>query len=527
MLHEIGYDKSINKLYVRFPYDAGYIARVKEIPSAKWDSTQRTWFVEPVYFLAVINQFPGFSKDLELTTLYNEWLNAEKAAEISSRNKLIQLKSVGVQTKRVLFKHQIEGIYKILESRRIILADEMGLGKTTTALVAAREVGLPIYVVAPKSLHTNWIREAAINETPLARSPISWASIQKPPEGEYTLILDEAHAMQSMMSTRTKRALDLAHNARFVIAITGTPLKNGRPSNLFALLAAVKHKLALSKREYERVYCNAHATRFSKWDATGASNLDLLYLETKDIILRRDKETCLDLPNKLRTLRAAEITPEAEIVYENIFTMLRSRWRNRVKNNEILSTNEKLMMFMQLRHAASWAKLYESQKMAEELFSQNKQAVFFTAFTDSADALADLITNNASPCGQITGKISQQDRQTYIDDFQAGKLKFLVCTFGAGGVGITLTNASHVILHDRPWTPGDAMQAEDRLHRIGQQFTVNSYWVQCNTTDIKIDSLLLKKQGNISQILTGDRDELALDFDIREQVDRLLDEIFS
>jgi len=527
MIHETGYDKSINKLYVRFPYDQGYIARVKEIPSAKWDANTRTWFIDPVYFLHVINHFPGFSKDLELTNLYNEWVAAEKQAAITSLNKLNSNVQPSGDVTRVLFNHQTEGVKEILKARRIILADEMGLGKTTTALVAARCIGIPIYVIAPKSLHINWLREAEINGVQLASPPISWARIPKPPSGEFFLILDEAHAMQSMMSSRTKKALDFANSARFVVAITGTPIKNGRPSNLFALLCATKHKLALSKKEYEKTYCNAHPTRFSKWDATGASNLDQLYTETKDVILRRDKATCLDLPDKIRTLRSAEVTDEAMIVYENIFNMLRNRWRNRVQNNEIFSTNEKLMMFMQLRHAASWAKMYESQKMAEELFSQNKQAVFFTAFTDSAETLAGLIKDNAAPCGLITGKISQEDRQQYIDDFQAGALKFIVCTFGAGGVGITLTAASHVILHDRPWTPGDAMQAEDRCHRIGQKDTVNSYWIQCNTTDISIDSLLLRKQGNISQILTGDREELALDFDIREEVDRLFDEIFS
>ena len=176
MLHETGYDKSLNKLYVRFPYDQGYIARVKEIPSAKWDSNTRTWFVDPVYFLHVINHFPGFSKDPELTNLYNEWVAAEKQAAITSLHKLNSLNFTSAVSGRVLFNHQQEGVKEILKLRRIILADEMGLGKTTTALVAARETGLPVYVIAPKSLHTNWLREAEINGTTLSGKPISWAN---------------------------------------------------------------------------------------------------------------------------------------------------------------------------------------------------------------------------------------------------------------------------------------------------------------------------------------------------------------
>lgn len=526
-MHEIGLDTTLNKIYVRFPYDAGLVMQVKEIPSARWNPESRTWFIDPVYFLHVYNQFPGFSMDNNLRDLINDWNAKEKAASISSLVKMNSFNSVPVLGSRVLFNHQVDGIKEILKTRRIILADEMGLGKTTTALVAARETGLPVYVVAPKSLHINWMREASINGVNLKLPLISWAKIPKPPKEEFFVIMDEAHAMQSMMSSRTKKALEFVNAARFVVAVTGTPLKNGRPSNLFALLCAIKHPLSLSKKSYEKNFCNAHPTRFSKWDATGASNLDTLFESTKDVILRRDKASCLDLPDKIRTLRAAEVTEDAMIVYDNIFNMLRDRWRNRVKAHDIISTNEKLMMFMQLRHAASWAKLYECQQMADELHTQGKQAVFFTAFTDSADALADLLKTHVASAGVITGKISQSDRQLYIDQFQSGELKFLVCTFGAGGVGITLTAASHVILMDRPWTPGDAMQAEDRCHRIGQKDTVNTYWIQCNKTDVSIDNLLLGKQKNISMILTGDREQLSLDFDIREAVDRLFDEIFD
>lgn len=81
-------------------------------------------------------------------------------------------------------------------------------------------------------------------------------------------------------------------------------------------------------------------------------------------------------------------------------------------------------------------------------------------------------------------------------------------TIKAGGVGITLTAASNVILVDRPWTPGDTEQAEDRCHRIGQNNTVNTFWVQLGLIDEAIDRLLESKQQRIELVLKGKRKTL-------------------
>jgi SNF2 family DNA or RNA helicase len=388
----------------------------------------------------------------------------------------------------------------------------MGLGKTTTALVAGRLSGLPIYVVAPKSLHVAWGREANILDVRIALT-ISWAKIPNPPDGGFFCIFDEAQALQTYNNSRTQKALAFADKARYVVCITGTPAKNGKPSNMFGMLSAIKHPESFKKKLYDKAY-------------RGASNLSALYTATRDSVLFRKKEDCIDLPEKIRSLRIADLTPESTITYNNAFKVFRDKWKERVNKNLIISSNEKLVMFMQLRHATSWAKLYAAEKIAEELNDNNKQAVFFVSFTDTADSLAQSISKFAT-VGKITGDVSQIIRQKVIDDFQSGNTRFAVCTFGAGGTGITLNSAHHVLLVDRPWTPGDALQAEDRLHRIGQKNTVMADWIQCGAVDQRIDELLLRKQGNISTIMTGNKTELPLDFDIRNNVDDIFNEIFK
>jgi hypothetical protein len=87
-----------------------------------------------------------------------------------------------------------------------------------------------------------------------------------------------------------------------------------------------------------------------------------------------------------------------------------------------------------------------------------------------------------------------------------------VGTIGAGGVGINLHAfgaCRDVLLVDRPWTPGDAAQVEDRCHRIGQTGTVNAGWLQYGTVDTTVDNLLVSKSENVEEVLAGERKGLS------------------
>lgn len=106
----------------------------------------------------------------------------------------------------------------------------------------------------------------------------------------------------------------------------------------------------------------------------------------------------------------------------------------------------------------------------------------------------------------LTGETPAKKRQGMVDNFQTGIKPVFVCTFGAGGVGLTLTAARTVILLDRPWTPGDAAQAEDRIRRIGQRFTVRSIWISANEVDKQIDQMLESKTHTSNTVLNKGRD---------------------
>jgi SNF2 family DNA or RNA helicase len=354
--------------------------------------------------------------------------------------------------------------------------------------------------VAPAGLRINWLREAEAVDTQI--EIFSWAKVPEAPDCAFSLIADEAHYAQNLKASRTKRFLALAKAAKAVYALTGTPIKNGRPTNLFPLLLATGHELSQDKKAYEMRYCAAHATRWTQWDVTGAAHLDELHRKISDGVLRRMKSECLDLPEKVRVLKKAELSEEASRLYSTTLAEMQAEYRKRRDAGEI-GEADTLVLMNHLRHAGSLAKVESAVDMAEEVIEQGGQVVLFTAFTDSAAQIADALN-----AGRITGAEDAEKRQAAIDKFQAGESKAIVCTLGAGNVGITLTAAQTVILVDRPWTPGDAVQAEDRLHRIGQKGSVLAVWLQANGADEAIDALLEQKHERIELVLAGKRKSL-------------------
>jgi hypothetical protein len=99
----------------------------------------------------------------------------------------------------------------------------------------------------------------------------------------------------------------------------------------------------------------------------------------------------------------------------------------------------------------------------------------------------------------------------------------LICTYGVGGLGFTLHRARHVLLLERPWTPGDAEQAEDRCHRIGMQAALQCHWLQLGVADQLVDGLIADKAERIALLLNRGPQQVrrqALPKMVQELLDR-------
>lgn len=362
---------------------------------------------------------------------------------------------------------------------------------------------------------------------------------------------------------RTARFIRLAERAVAVFPMTGTPMRNGRPIEAFPLLRAIRHEIAEDKKEYEKRYCAAHLAdkgRATVWDVSGAAHMDEWYEKTRNAVIRRLKKECLDLPEKTRVFRECEVAREDRERYEatlvakcdeyyarveegrrqrdEIAARYREQYRrieadceagafDEEERDEMLAElqaqeareqkatfseeGEALVMLTYVRCAASEAKIASAIELADDILAEGRQVVLFTAFAETANRLAahygvPALTGETPIAPRKGESISQ--RQAMVDAFQRGERRVFVGTVGAGGVGITLTAASDVILVDRPWSPGDAVQVEDRCHRIGQRSQTTAYWLQSFDICSKIDDLLISKHERIELLLAGKRKTL-------------------
>ena len=417
-----------------------------------------------------------------------------------------------------LFEHQVAGVEWLLSQlhkgyRGGVLADDMGLGKTRTSMIAAtilkRFYGLHVWVIAPVTLHEGWRSEASHHGTEI--EVFSWASIPEPLDfSKYIVIADEAHYAQSgEKSSRGEAFLDLTlnENCKAAFVLTGTPLKNGQPANVYPLLQAVDSELTrgpMAKVKFQKRYCAARTKKKGKaivWDTTGAAHLRELAQHMNPVMLRRTKAECLDLPSKIRISEAVELKPKQLREYNADIQAEIESYQARVEAGEVDPAAEALVTLGILRKIGSKYKIPATIERARELLEQGQKVVIGVEFSDSAREIQRELGGL-----MLTGETPIDLRQSMIDLFQSDgpdSPKVFVFTIKAGGVGITLTAASNVIIHDRPWTPGDAAQAEDRCHRIGQNSTVTAIWPQLGEIDEMIDALIDEKQQRIDAVLSG------------------------
>jgi SNF2 family DNA or RNA helicase len=306
--------------------------------------------------------------------------------------------------------------------------------------------------------------------------------------------------------------------------LTGTPMKNGRPAQLFPLLAAIGHPLARDQRAFELRYCAGHWQEQGGrrvWQARGASQLEELQRLVRPLLLHRRKRDCLDLPPKQRQLHPVQLCPELAERFDQDLDSRLQDYRNRAHQGLVRRDAEALAALTAVRQLGSRYKLPAARSLIAELLLQGESVVVFTAFLDSARTLHQQLAAAGDP-GLLIGALPPRERQRQVDAFQQGAVPLLVATYGTGGLGFTLHRARHVVLLERPWTPGDAEQAEDRCHRIGMAGSLQTHWLQLGVADQLVDSLIESKAERIELVLQGRTQQLR-----RQRLAAMVDQLFS
>ncbi|MSQ73295.1 MAG: DEAD/DEAH box helicase [Betaproteobacteria bacterium] len=446
------------------------------------------------------------------------------------------------------------------------LADDMGLGKTIQVLSlllvikreqAGKRDGLrdarrASLLVAPASLLANWAAEIArfapalnaliahpsampmaalrsIDRERLADVDLvitSYGSLLRLPWLETLpwrlVVLDEAQAIKNPGAKQTRLAKMLAAHAR--IALTGTPVEN-RLSDLWSILDFTHPGLLGTDKAF-----TAFARRLAEAEHYGP-----LRELVRPYILRRlktDKSVIPDLPDKTELKAWCHLSPTQAALYQRAVKELAAELDKAkegiARKGLVLSF---LMRFKQIcNHPSQWlgdaawaeadsGKFARLREIAEVIAARQEKVLVFTQFREATEPLAAFLGSVFGRAGLVLhGGTAVARRQALVRRFQEDeRAPFFVLSLKAGGAGLNLTAASHVVHFDRWWNPAVENQATDRAFRIGQTRNVLVHKFVCRgTIEDRIDRLIESKQELVRDVLEGGAELLLTEMSDRE-----------
>jgi non-specific serine/threonine protein kinase len=430
------------------------------------------------------------------------------------------------------------------------LADDMGLGKTIQVLAlllvlkqesapgAGEQRQTPSVLVAPASLLGNWAAEVGrfapslriLMAHPSMMSPADLKVLTREALADVDLVItsygallrypwlstthwqiaviDEAQAIKNPGAKQTRAVKKLI--ARTRIALTGTPVEN-RLLDLWSIFDFTHPGLLGSGQAFGR-YIRRLAEAKSY-----ASLRDLV----RPYILRRlktDKAVIADLPEKTEMKAFCHLSAPQAMLYQQAVAELAAALdgaEGMARKGLVLAF---LMRFKQIcNHSAQWlgdgawteagsGKFARLRELAEVVAAKQEKMLVFTQFREATQPLATFLGNVFGREGLLLhGGTPVARRRVVVRQFQEDELTpFFVLSLKAGGAGLNLTAASHVVHFDRWWNPAVENQATDRAFRIGQSRNVLVHKFVCRgTVEDKIDQLIESKQTLVKDVLEG------------------------
>lgn len=336
------------------------------------------------------------------------------------------------------------------------------------------------------------------------------------------IILDESHKISNNNSQRIKVIKEIVKGVKYLIMLTGTPLRN-RPINLFTQINLLDKETFGNWKNYVIRYCDGHMGNFG-WDVSGASNLEELQNKLRSTIMirRMKKDVLKELPEKVRSFIPFEVEisknyKEMRSKIGNISKEIKALQRKKQvkKNDEVERKNiESLLRKGQGAYFAEMSRirreLFEIKKyfafnfISDTLESEEK-IVVFVHHRDAYDFLQKMFDENKITYTGIRGGTPLDQRADIIEKFQNDKTQVFLASIGAAREGITLTSSNVVIFTELDWVPSSLKQAEDRCHRIGQGKNVFVYYLVAeNTLDTYMAKIIEEKIDVIGQTVDID-----------------------
>lgn len=443
--------------------------------------------------------------------------------------------SIPVQLNANLRPYQIRGYQWIYSNIQrgfgVCIADDMGLGKTVQVIAVLQKMkedslsNVRTLIVCPTTLIGNWKKETE-RFAPNLKVSIYHGTERSLKSMDYdlmitsygmvrrdlskfksidwnTLVLDEAQNIKNNETDQTKSVKTL--NSKYYITMTGTPVEN-RLLELWSIFDFLNKGYLKDPKWFKENYSIPIERYRDK------SSIQKLKQATSPFILRRlktDKTIIDDLPDKIISNEYCYLSKEQTALYEAIT----KKMLNKIMSS---SEQEKGMIVLQLitylkqicNHPVQYSKngspkitlSGKAEKLIEllsKIQANQEKVLIFTQYKEMGDLLSQMIQEELNEESLFFhGSLTRMGRDKLIEKFKVNPdNKILIISLKAGGTGLNLVNANHVIHYDLWWNPAVEAQATDRAFRIGQTKNVNVHrLISIGTVEEKIDALMQNKK---------------------------------
>ena len=393
-----------------------------------------------------------------------------------------------------------------------ILALDMGLGKTAISLfytVIEPSINCTV-IVCPASLKIQW--KAQIKQWLHSEDVhiIYGRTSYKIPQVKFIiinyeifkdhidtirevspdlLIVDEIQNFQNHKALRTKALYSLTKTIDRVLALSGTPITKS-PAQFFPILHILEPYIFSNEFIYKRRYCNAYQGRYG-WVFDGVSNVEELREILSNIMIRRKKEDCLDIPKKLIIPIVFAFDYQQSILYAE----------EEARFLELSIKSEQKKSLVHLQYLAYLGKRDEMFKWITDIIKTDKLVIF----CEHRKIVEDIYEHFQNTAVKYYGGMSDKQRQTAKKQFTQSKQLFIGNTTSAGiGLDGLQHVCSTVAFVELPWTATRFDQATDRLWRSGQKNIVNVYVLMAeHSVELHIMKILDKSRAVVEQIIDG------------------------
>lgn len=314
-----------------------------------------------------------------------------------------------------------------------------------------------------------------------------------------TIICDEVQNIAEPSTLRSRGVMQICEGDSRKIFLSGTPYET-RTSQFFTCLNILDNRLFPNRWFYLMNYCDAKKTRFG-WQFNGLSNADELHEKISTLMIRRLKKDVLtQLPPKTRIVVPMDVSKSDRAIYD----------RAEIELDEAIENGEKnaLSKLASLKQASFEAKKNSVIQWIDDYLDVNDKLVVFVYHKVAFDLLMD---KYKKICVGINGETPNELRQGYVDKFQNDKkVRLFIGQIKATNAGLTLTASNATCFVEFPVSYPQAIQAEDRVHRISQEAdAVFAYYlILDNSIDNSIMSVINERSMHINKVMDNIDDSL-------------------